>query len=147
MAGFPQPGPGYYGPPPARAIAPGTIQERNSVLVALLWLFTCGIYYVYWVFQTSTELAQATRDPTINPMLDLVLTIATCGLWGYYVIYRDAQKLHQLLVGLDPGHQDQSQTVLILLIATLFVGITFPVAIYLVQEDFNRLARGGRRRG
>jgi hypothetical protein len=146
MAGSSPTGPGYYGPPPApgRALAPGIIPERNSVVVVLLCLFTCGIYYIYWIYQTSTELEQATRDPTINPMLDLVLSIVTCGLWGYYVLYRDAQKLHQLLVGLDPGHQDQSQTVLILLIAALFVGITFAVAIYLVQEDNNRLARGGR---
>ena len=140
MAGIPQPGPGYYGPPPAT----GTIQERNSVAVALLCLFTCGIYFVYWIYQTSTELKQATGDPSINPTLDVVLTLVTCFLWGYYVVYRNAQKLHDLLFRLDRSHQDQSQTVLILLLASLVVGITFAAAAYLVQEDFNRLARGGR---
>jgi drug/metabolite transporter (DMT)-like permease len=140
MAGIPQPGPGYYGPAPA----PGTIQERNSGAVALLCLFTCGIYFVYWIYQTSTELKQATGDSSINPTLDLVLTLVTCFLWGYYVVYRNAQKAHETLVRLDPSHQDQTQTVLILLLAAFVVGVTFAAAAYLVQEDLNRLARGGR---
>jgi hypothetical protein len=142
MAGIPQPGPAYFGPPPAPA--PGTIQQRNSVVVLLLSIVTCWFYFLYWVYQTSSELKQATGDPDINPVLDLVLSFVTCSLWGYYVLYRDAQKLHRMLVGVDPGHQDQSQTVLILCVASLFVGVTAPVALYLVQEDFNRLARGGR---
>ncbi len=144
MAGIPQPGPGYYGPPPAPLPPPGTIQERNSVVVLLLSIVTCGVYFVYWVYQTSTELKQATGDADVNPTLDLVLSLVTCTLWSYYVLYRDADKLHRILVGVDPSHKDQSQTVLILCVAALFVGVTGPVAIYLVQEDFNRLARGGR---
>jgi hypothetical protein len=143
MADNPQPGPGYYGPP-AAAPAPGGVQERNSVVVILLWFLTCGIYYFYWIYQTSTELKQATGDDSINPTTDLLLTVVTCGLWGYYLLYRDAQKLHQVLVRLDQTHQDQSQTVLMLCIATLVVGVTAPIAVYMVQEDFNRLARGGR---
>jgi hypothetical protein len=114
------------------------------VVVLLLTLVTCGIYLVYWVYQTSTELKQATGDPSINPTLDLVLMLVTCTLWGYYVLCRDAEKLHRVLVGVDPGHKDQSQTVVTLCVAALFVGFTGAIAIYLVQEDFNRLARGGR---
>ena len=147
MAGAPQPTPGYYGPPPGGpppANPAGVIQERNSALVVVLMLVTCGIYYAYWIFKTSDELQRTTGDPTINPALDLVLSLVTCGLWGFYVHYRNAQKLHALLVRLDPQHQDQSSAVLLLCVATIFVGVTGVIASYLVQEDFNRLARGGR---
>ncbi len=144
MAEIPQPGPGYFGPRPAPPPARGTVQERNSAVVLLLSIVTCWVYFYYWVYRTSSELKQATGDPRIDPTLDLVLSVVTCSLWGYYVLYRDAQMLHRTLVGFDPRHQDQTQTVLVLCIVGLFVGVTFFVAWYLVQEDLNRLARGGR---
>jgi hypothetical protein len=114
------------------------------VLVVVLTLITCGIYYAYWIYKTSDELQRATGDPSINPVLDVILSLVTCGIWGFYVQYRDAQKLHGLLVRINPQHQDQSNAVLILCVATYFVGVTGIIATYIVQEEFNRLARGGR---
>jgi hypothetical protein len=122
---------------------PGAVQERNSVVVLVLSFVTCGFYALYWIYKTSDELREQTGDTSINPALDLLLSIVTCGIWGIYAEYRNAQKVHAQLVASNPYRKDQSQTVLILNIASLFVGITGLVAIYVVQEELNQLARSG----
>lgn len=110
-------------------------------MVLVLTLVTCGIYGIYWHWATSGELRDATGDTTINPTLDLVLLILTCGVWGIFLDYRIAQKVHEALKSREPTRTDQSQTVLILGIAALFVGVTMWVATYIAQDELNKLAR------
>lgn len=135
---------GPYGAPAARPIVlrPGTVMERSSVMVLVLGLVTCGIYLLYWLYKTSEELKNATDDASINPGMDLLLTLVTCGMWGLYLQYRNAQKIHQVLLTRDPNHKDQSQTVMILILIGFAVGgVTGIIATYLVQEEFNMLAK------
>ncbi len=118
------------------------IVERNALVVILLSLATCGIYGLYWLFKTSDEIRAVTGDEQIKPGLDLLLCLVTCGFWAMYVQYRNVQKVHQVLVRTNPTRKDQSQTILILLIAQFFVGVTGFIAMYLAQEEYNALARG-----
>lgn len=111
------------------------------MMVLVLTFVTCGLYAIYWHYVTSGELRDATGDTTINPTLDLVLLLVTCGLWGIFLDYRIAQKAHEFLKVREPTHADQSQTVLILGIATLVVGVTMWVALYIAQDELNKLAR------
>jgi hypothetical protein len=120
---------------------PRAIKERNAVVVLLLSLVTCGIYYLIWLYSTSSELKDALQDEEIKPGQDLLLTIVTCFLWSIYVEYRNAQKLHAALLSRDAYAKDQSEMVLILDLAALFVGATWLVATYIVQEDLNKLSR------
>ncbi|MFO0675641.1 MAG: DUF4234 domain-containing protein [Polyangiaceae bacterium] len=140
--GAPNQPPGYpmapYGPPPLR---PGVLVERNSALVLVYSFVSCGIYALYWTYKTSEELRGATDDATINPGLDLLLTVLTCGVWTIYTLYRNAQKVQAILGPRDPNKKDQSQMVLMLCIANFFVGVTGFVAMFLVQEELNLLAR------
>jgi hypothetical protein len=128
-----------YGPP----VPPGrpAVQERNSALVLVLSIVTCGIYYFYWIYATSSELADHTGDRSINPTVDVLLCVVTCGLWGMFVQYRNAQKVHGVLVAHDPYAKDQSQTILILSLVSFIVGVTGLVAMFMTQEELNRLAR------
>jgi hypothetical protein len=132
-----------YGAAPAGPIvvASGVIQERSSALVIVLALFTCGIYHLIWIYKTGDELRAATNDPQINPGMDVLLTIITCGVWALFVYYRNIQKAHAALRWREPYREDKSQTVLILSIVGLFVGVTTIVAMYMVQEELNALAR------
>ncbi len=133
---------GFPGTPGAAIqIAPGIVQERAPLTTVLLSLVTCGIYGLYWQFKTSDELRAATGDDSINPLLELLLTLVTGGIWGVYVMYRNAQKIHRILVSRDPARKDQSQTILILAIAMYFVGVTHFIAVWLLQEEMNQLAR------
>jgi cytochrome bd-type quinol oxidase subunit 2 len=117
------------------------VQERNAVVVVLLCLVTCGIYFLYWVYKTSDELRQALSEESINPALDLLLTMVTCYIWAIYVHHRNSQHAHRILAARDPWHIDQTQTILILCIAQLVVGVTGLIATYLLQEELNRVAR------
>lgn len=119
----------------------GVIQERSGVTVVLLSFVTCGIYYLYWLYTTDRELAEALDDPEIKPGQDLLLTLVTCGIWSVYVEYRNAQKIHSALLTRDPYARDQSQAVLLLDLAGFFVGATWLVATYILQEELNKLAR------
>ena len=109
----------------------------------LLSVVTCGFYLIYWTYQTSEELRLQTGDESIKPGIDLLLMVISCGFWGWYVQYRNARVVHAQLVQSNPYRKDQSQTVLILNIAAMFVGVTALVAVFMVQEELNQLARGG----
>ncbi len=123
---------------------PNIAQERNAIVSILLSFVTCGIYAFYVMYATTDELKQTTRDDSLNPMMDVLLALVTCGLWMYFVMYRNAQKTHQALVQLQPQREDRSQLILILAVATFFVGVTGIVAMYFSYEEHNALARATR---
>ncbi len=120
---------------------PGVIQERSGLTVVLLSFVTCGIYYLYWMYTTDRELGEALDDPDIKPGQDLLLTFVTCGIWSIYVEYRNAQKVYSALRAHDPQATDNSQMILICNVAALFVGATWLLATYVLQEQLNKLAR------
>lgn len=143
--GPPAYGPPGGGPPPpggGGALNPGQIEERSSAMVIVLFLVTCGIYGLYWLYKTSEELKNTTNDPDINPVMDLIITII-CGFYGIYVMHRNATKTHAAIASRNPGHKDQSQMILIMHLLGIFVtgGITSIIAVYMLQEEFNTLGR------
>lgn len=143
-------GPGGYPPPPPpqpkRRPVPiqrrGAIEERSPVVAAVLSAVTCGIYGLYWLYTTGRELKEALGDDEIKPGVDVLLAVITCGLWSIYAMYRNAQKIHAGLLSVDPYAKDQSEITLILNLVSLFTAyVTYVVAIYIVQEELNKLAR------
>jgi len=106
------------------------------VTVTLLCFVTCGIYALFWKYRTTHELRGATGDDGLNPLTDLVLTLATCGLWGIYTDFRNAQKAHALLAAC--GVQRESRAVLVLILD--LVGL-YAITPYFLQEELNAVAR------
>jgi hypothetical protein len=140
--------PGSYtqnGPPPGRRALTvrhsGVITERNGVVVIVASFLTCGIYYLFWLYATTRELRDALEDDSIKPAQDVLLTIFSCFMWSIYVEYRNSQKVHAALLSRDPQVKDQSEMILILNLAALFVGMTWLIASYILQEDLNKLSR------
>lgn len=117
------------------------LTERNSIVAIVLMLATCGIYWFYWFYVTTAELRQASGEEQLNPTTDLILNLLSCGLWGLYAEYRNAQVTHRLFQKHGLEHEDKSNTVLIFNVLAVFVGLTWFVAPFLLQEDYNRLAR------
>ncbi len=129
-------------------VHPGIVKERNPIVVVILSLVTCGIYWIWWMYKITDELKEATHDESLKPGMDLLLNLVTCMMWGLYTEYRHAQKIHQVIVLADPNHKDQSQTVMILNIVTVvgawlggMTGICALIAQYIVQDEHNKLAR------
>jgi uncharacterized protein DUF4234 len=119
----------------------GVIVEQNPVVVVLLTLVTCGIYSGYWLYRTTRELRDALGDETLKPGIDLLLSVVTCGIWQIYAQYRNAQLLYRAQRRFDPAVRDQAMPVLLLNLAAIVVAFTWFIAIYILQDEQNRLGR------
>jgi len=117
------------------------IRERGPAVVVLLSVVTCGLYTFYWLYSSTDQLRRCTSDASLKPGVDVLLALLTCGIWGWVVMYRNAQKIHAALVGRDPMHQDRSQMILMLCVASLAIGVTALISLYFSQEEMNLLAR------
>jgi uncharacterized protein DUF4234 len=125
----------------APGVRPGVLQERNPVHLILLSLVTCGIYSAYWLYLTTRELRDALDQPNLNPTVDLVLSIVTCGLWSIYAHFRNAGLVYRAQTRFEPSARDQSVIVLMLDVAAIFTGVTWLIALFVLQDEHNRLAR------
>lgn len=150
-------GPGYGGPPapygggfpPPGPLAPGgggptnlaAFSQREPVTILLLSFVTCGIYYLMWKYQTTEELRQASGDNSINPGMDLALTILLCGIWGIYSDYRNAKKVFEMSQASGQPRSDQSTIVLILGIFGLGI-----VSSFILQGEYNALGQSAQGR-
>ena len=61
------------------------IPENNLVVLFLLILLTAGLYYFWW-------LSRASRVFGDDPVMNIVLTVFTVGLWSLYVNLKYMQK-------------------------------------------------------
>ncbi|MBZ0115567.1 MAG: DUF4234 domain-containing protein [Sandaracinaceae bacterium] len=116
------------------------MQRREAWLVIVLSVVTCGIYYFYWQYATTSELKQVSGRDDLNPGLDLLITILLCGVYGIYVQYRNAQVVHQVLAQRGQPHEDRSQFILILHLVHLVTGVTGIIAMAILQDELNKLA-------
>lgn len=113
--------------------------RRDLVIVALLTVFTCGLYAIYWQYKTTDEL-KAVTGKELNPGLELLLTLVTCGIFGIYAHYRNAQLVTEKMKALRGAHEDRAVLVLALDLASLVVGVTFVAAVVVLQDELNKLA-------
>jgi len=69
------------------------IPENNLVVLFLLLLLTCGLYYFWW-------LARVSRVFNDDPVINILLTVFTVGIWGIYLNLKYFQK-SEILNGRD----------------------------------------------
>ena len=115
--------------------AASVLKERSSIMVPILGFLTCAIYALVWKYQTEEELLAATGDTSIKPGMDILLTFVTCGIWAIVTDYRNAKKCADVFRA--AGIQRDNSTAVLL---CMIFGLHF-VAWYLLQEEFNALAR------
>lgn len=61
------------------------IPENNLFVLLLLMILTCGLYYFWWLARVSKIFED---DPVIN----ILLTVFTIGIWGLYLDLKYLQK-------------------------------------------------------
>ncbi|MCL2322622.1 MAG: DUF4234 domain-containing protein [Oscillospiraceae bacterium] len=106
---------------------------RSPVIVLLLGIVTCGIYYLYWLYITATELKAYTNRGDINPGLDLVLCIL-CFPYQIYWFYKYSKIIYEEQMKLTSVATDNS---IINVILSIFgLGI---VSAIIMQSDLNNL--------
>jgi len=61
------------------------IPENNLVVLFLLFILTAGLYYFWW-------LARISRVFNDDPVINILLTVFTVGIWGIFLNLRYMQK-------------------------------------------------------
>ncbi len=120
-------------------------EYRSPGLVLVLGLVTFGIYMIYWYYKVYDEMKRATgATPTGNEyVIDLILFIVTCSLWGVYVDYRISRQLEDLqrTRGL-PVNETGTLVVILDVCAYLTVWLTNFISSAIQQDIMNKIAKG-----
>ncbi len=106
-------------------------------------VLSCGLYQFYWYYRMYDELERLTgTTPTGNGyLLDLLLVVLTCSLYGVWVDYRISLHLLEALRarGLQPPENNPTLVVLLDVAAYLTGWVTNLISTAIHQELLNRL--------
>jgi len=69
------------------------IPENNLVVLFILMIITCGLYYFWWLARTS-------RIFNDDPVINILLSVFTAGIWALYLNLKYMQK-SELINGRD----------------------------------------------
>lgn len=131
-------GSGYgvgYGASPMRT------KTRSGVSFVLLSLFTCGIYFLYLVYQWAAEIAEHERKRDSTPVLMLLLAFFTCGLAGPIIAAVYASRINKVM---DDRQMPQSERLSVPLVIGLIVGsLIVSIVGQVFASGAERLIDGG----
>jgi Domain of unknown function (DUF4234) len=118
----------------------GTV--RDPIVVLVLTLITCGLYYLWWVYETSREIDAYLDETSIPPIVHVVLFIATGTLWGYVFDVLTAQRIVRMQerAGMTPKDNSVLYVILDLLGAGPIGGLGL-VSTLIQQSDLNAIYR------
>ncbi|MBI2900002.1 MAG: DUF4234 domain-containing protein [Planctomycetes bacterium] len=121
------------GPPRAARLSPHPVGEERDILKTILFtLLTFGIYGWIFFFRMAGDINRHSGRERVNPVLDLVLVLVTCGLWWLAVCYRYARAVYEMEV--EEGCPTQDQSGICLLVGFL-LGV---FALLIVQDQLNK---------
>ena len=103
--------------------------KRDLITVILLSIFTCGIYSIYWMYQTTRELNSCEPDePLTNYFIAILLSVITLGIYGIYWTYKFYKKVDSVT---------KSNNCLVSFLLSIFVNLF--VGIILTQHAINSI--------
>ena len=100
------------------------VKERDPMMVLVFTFLTCGLYMLYWLFETSKELTELGAElPTIWFIFIPIV--------NYYYLYKYIEEWHRIV-----KFKDQE------LMMVIILGIVFsPIVVYWVQIELNKLVK------
>ena len=143
-SGTAAPQPAYSAPDEKTAAFPEEHDEIYCSLVKhmLLLVFTCGIWYLIWIYRSTKYLNRAPEGERYAPAKKMLLVLFV-PFYQIFWFYRHGQKLERFLTARN--HAGSGTAAL-----CLIFGIFMPfVSCFLMQDKFNLLctAAGGRKNG
>jgi len=129
------PAPKAATPPPPAAGAP-IGEERNILVILLLWFLTCGIWGLVAFYQIGSDLNAHRKRNDLSPGVDILLGFLTCGLWFVYAVYKYAQVLREISEEEGGPVQDVTTICLVLQVAKYF-GCPGIVSVMVLQNEMN----------
>lgn len=109
-------------------------ETRNPLLVVLLSIVTCGIYWIIWAYMISEEINRAFGEKKIDPVIFFIL-----GIFCFPLIFVGMYKVDEAMFELNnrAGLPANKNFIIWLLLSLLGVGSVFMG--YQVQEQLNIL--------
>ena len=98
----------------------GTIKPIPIML--LLNIVTCGIYYIYWIYQTSVEIKTCSEREDLNPTIEILLGIITCGLYFKYWYYKYGKIVYKELP-LKAGMNNTEDKTMVLVVIDIIIAL------------------------
>ena len=98
----------------------GTI--RPIPIMLLLNIVTCGIYYIYWIYQTSVEIKTCSEREDLNPTIEILLGIITCGLYFKYWYYKYGKIVYTELP-LKAGINNAEDKTMVLVVIDIIIAL------------------------
>lgn len=103
------------------------VKKRNMVAQVFLVIITCGIYAIYWFYQTALELKGIANDPEASPGLWTVLLFIPFG--AFYSYYKYGELYEKVST-------DKMNRWLLFVLWLVFS----PAVWFIVQTDLNKRA-------
>ena len=104
-----------------------TVKYRNMLAQVFLVIITCGIYVIYWFYQTSVEMANLDGDPDASPALWTVLLFLPP--LAFYSHYKHAELFEDI-------SSDHMNKWIVFILWIVFC----PAVWFIVQSELNRRA-------
>ena len=70
--------------------------KRSIPLCIILYLFTCGIYPIYWMIVLNDEINAASRQSGPSGGMVFLYSLITCGIYSLYWIYCLADDINKI---------------------------------------------------
>lgn len=83
---------------PAYTAAPQPLDTSRSLITyILLSVVTCSIYPVYFNYKLSKDIDQITNEnETLDGPIFVLLWYITCGIFGWYTLYKEADRMQKI---------------------------------------------------
>ena len=110
--------------------------QREPIMVILLGIITCGIYFYYWWYVTTQDINKTLGEERMNPMLLLILSFVTCGLAFFYWMYQVDKALVEI------GQRDQvpyNSNFMLWILLCFIGGVGGYLAAFQTQDFLNKL--------
>ncbi|WFA04295.1 DUF4234 domain-containing protein [Bacillus sp. HSf4] len=108
-------------------------REKNVFLMLILTIFTLGIYYIYWIFDTSEHM----KDESRLPATEVFFGIITLGIYFVYWHYKTAKKVYHFAQ--SKGYKGISDQSMICLLCSLIPSGGWIISMGLIQTNINTL--------
>ena len=95
---------------------------RPIPIMLLLNIVTCGIYYIYWIYQTSVEIKMCSEREDLNPTIEILLGIITCGLYFKYWYYKYGKIVYKELP-IKAGINNAEDKTMVLVVIDLIIAL------------------------
>ncbi len=95
---------------------------RPIPIMLLLNIVTCGIYYIYWIYQTSVEIKMCSEREDLNPTIEILLGIITCGLYFKYWYYKYGKIVYKELP-IKAGINNAEDKTMVLVVIDIIIAL------------------------